>query len=246
MNESEANLTQLRIIVERAVRPVRASTLRKRAMREELLSHVRGAFEEESARLGDERAALERTALRFGDPAEVTSQLQESVPFGDRIRRFWEGRPGEPAMRTGLRLAGVTGTLAASSLVVALFTAGPLGAWPREAVMTCIFGVLALPVYLFGLTFLADWMGKALAGPAGRSWLKVALVAVGAWLFMLLLAVALTWPTWPAKWDGLSVGLIAVWLGVITSAFPYVLARSSTMRVRDQEICIHNMIPPPQ
>jgi hypothetical protein len=232
---NEASLTQLRIIVERAVRPVRASTPRKRGMREELLSHVREAFEEESAKLGDDRAALERTALRFGDPAEVTSQLQESVPLGDGIRRFWEGRPGESALRAGFRLAGVTGALAASSLVVALFTVGWVGAWPREAVITCICGVLALPVYLFGLAFLTDRMERALDGPAGRSRLQVALVAVGSWLFMLLLAVALTWPTWPAEWDYLSVGLIAGWLGVTTSVFPYALAQSSIARRRYHE-----------
>jgi hypothetical protein len=32
-----------------------------------------GVFEEEFAQLGDDRAALERTALRFGNPAEVWS-----------------------------------------------------------------------------------------------------------------------------------------------------------------------------
>ena len=44
MNES--TLTRLKIVVERAVRPVRASTARKRKMREELLAHVVGVFEE--------------------------------------------------------------------------------------------------------------------------------------------------------------------------------------------------------
>ena len=67
MNES--TLTQLKIIVERAVRPVEASIARKRKMREELLAHVVGVFEEESTKLADERTALERTALRFGNPA---------------------------------------------------------------------------------------------------------------------------------------------------------------------------------
>ena len=67
MNES--TLTQLKIVVERAVRPVRASTARKRKMREELLAHVIGVFDEESAKLHHDRAALERTALRFSKPA---------------------------------------------------------------------------------------------------------------------------------------------------------------------------------
>jgi ATP-dependent Clp protease ATP-binding subunit ClpC len=64
----ESTLTGLKIIVERAVRPVRAGIARKRKMREELLAHVVGVFEEEVARLGDERAALQQTALRFGNP----------------------------------------------------------------------------------------------------------------------------------------------------------------------------------
>ena len=109
---NEATLTQLKIIVERAVRPVRASTFRTRKMREELLAHVVGVFEEEAVRLGDDRAASERTALRFGNPAEVTIQLQASVPARDGLRRFCEGRPAESALRTASRLASVTSVLA--------------------------------------------------------------------------------------------------------------------------------------
>ena len=55
MNES--TLIQLKIMVERAVRPVRASISHKRKMREELLAHVSDVFEEE-ARLGDGPAAF--------------------------------------------------------------------------------------------------------------------------------------------------------------------------------------------
>jgi hypothetical protein len=76
MNES--TLRQLKILVERAVRTVRASLSCKRKIREDLLAHVTTVFEEEIARLGDEKAALERTAQRFGNPTELTWQLQES------------------------------------------------------------------------------------------------------------------------------------------------------------------------
>src|SRR5580765_3656460 len=98
MNES--TLIQLKVIVERAVRPIRASTSRKRKMREELLAHVSGVFEQELAQLGDERMALERTARRFGTLVEVTSQLQDSVPTSDFVSRFWEGEPGETVLRS--------------------------------------------------------------------------------------------------------------------------------------------------
>ena len=73
-------LKELKIVVERAVRPVRATMTRKRRIREELLAHLTAIFEEEAARLGDEQAALERAAERFGDPAELTPELQQSVP----------------------------------------------------------------------------------------------------------------------------------------------------------------------
>ena len=41
---NEPTLTRLKIIVERAVRPVRASTTRKRRMREELLARLQSCW----------------------------------------------------------------------------------------------------------------------------------------------------------------------------------------------------------
>src|SRR5437868_131439 len=82
--------------LEQAVRPVIACTVRKRKMREELLAHVSAVFEEESARLGDEPAALARTQERFGPAAELTGLLQASVPGIDSIHRFNEDLVGYP------------------------------------------------------------------------------------------------------------------------------------------------------
>jgi len=180
MNES--TLTQLKTLVERAVRPVRASMSRKRRMREELLAHVSAVFEEEEARLGDEQAALERTAPRFGNPAELVGQLQQSVPARDSIRLFVEQlfyRHGESlflcAVRHALLLAGVV-------LLVLLITALPMlggrgGEWPTE---TLLFGGSLLLRFFFGafsFTFLLHCMRQAF-GPTGYSLMKVAVVAV--------------------------------------------------------------------
>jgi hypothetical protein len=231
MNES--TLTQLKIIVERAVRPVLASTARKRKMREELLAHVVGVFEEEAARLGDERAALEQTALRFGDPALVTGQLQESVPARDAVRRFWEGRPGEPAWRTAIRLVWVSGTFA---LVVAVFVLAvavrPVGAWPREALILPLCPVLTIPAWLSGCVFLTSFMEKALYDPAGRSWLKVALAVAGSCLFMLLWFAVWSWATWSAEWAHPNPDAIVMagFLIVLAPLHAYALAQSSLLR----------------
>ena len=233
MNES--TLTRLKIIVERVVRPVRASTARKGKMREELLAHVVGVFEEE-AKLGNERAAVERTALRFGNSTEVTRQLQESVPARDAVRRYWEGRPGEPAWRTAIRLAWVSGTFA---LVVAVFvlapTVGSVGGWSPEALILSLCAVLTIPAWLSGVVFLASFMEKAVYGPAGRSWLKVALVVAGSWLFMPLWFAAWSWPTWSAEWV-YSHPFAIVLAGFLMGALHVcALAQSSLLRRRYQE-----------
>jgi hypothetical protein len=234
MNES--TLTRLRTIVERVVRPVRASTTRKRKMREELLAHVAGVFEEEAARLGDERVAVERTALRFGDPAEVTSQLQEAVPARDAVRRYWEGRPGEPAWRTAIRFAWVSGTFALL-FVVSFLAVGAaassevrsVGGWTREALILTLCAVLTVPAWLSGLVFLTSFMEKALYGQAGRSWLKVGLLIGGSCLLMLLWFAAWGWPIW-------SVPFAIVLAAFLIVAFhACALAQVSHLRRRDHE-----------
>src|SRR5580765_962303 len=85
----------LRKQVERAVRPVHATEQRKLRMREELLAHLTAIYVEEQSRLADETAALAASRERFGDPAELTAELNRSV---SRWQRFawavecWERR----------------------------------------------------------------------------------------------------------------------------------------------------------
>jgi len=97
---NDATLKELKTIVERTVRPVGATMTRKRQMREELLAHLMAILDEEAERLGDEQAALERAKQRFGDPGELTKQLQQAVPRWDRCRSILENmgyRPSESA-----------------------------------------------------------------------------------------------------------------------------------------------------
>jgi hypothetical protein len=101
---------QLKVLVERAVRPLWATTARKRRMREDLLAHLTAIFEEEAAKLCDERAALDRAAERFGDPVELSCELQRSVPWWDCLRSMLEPlslRPGESRRRLAGRIARV-------------------------------------------------------------------------------------------------------------------------------------------
>jgi hypothetical protein len=75
-------------------------------------------------------------------------------------------------------------------------------------------------------------MEKALYGPAGRSWLKVALVVAGSWLFMLLLLAAWSWPIWSAEWGHFAIVLAAF---LIVALHACALAHSSLLRRRYQE-----------
>ena len=101
-------LKELKTVVERAVRPVRATMARKRKMREELLAHLVSIFEEE-ARHSDEQAAVERAKGRFGNVRELSEQLQGAIPrrewfacFTERVFLF---RKGESALAHAVRIA---------------------------------------------------------------------------------------------------------------------------------------------
>jgi ATP-dependent Clp protease ATP-binding subunit ClpC len=175
MNES--TLTQLKILVERAVRPVRASMSHKRKMREELLAHVTAVFEEEAASLGDEGAALERTGQRFGNPAELTGQFQESVPASDRLALFLEQvfvRTSASPLRLALRYTLLT-LFFPAILLSAYVMQGRMSEWPIA---------VAAAVLAFVCVILVDGLRDALFGPAGRSWRKAALVSVASWFLI--------------------------------------------------------------
>jgi len=176
MNES--TLTQLKILVERAVRPVRASTSYKCKVREELLAHVSAVFEQEASSLGEEQAALERAEQRFGNSAELTGQLQESVPASYRwawfLERFFVGT-GVSTLRLALRYALLILFFPGAILLIAYFVQGRMAEWP----IPVAFAVLA-----FVSVLLANALRDALFGPAGRSWRKAALVSIASWFLI--------------------------------------------------------------
>jgi ATP-dependent Clp protease ATP-binding subunit ClpA len=89
----EPRLNQLRF-VERVVRPVRASARRKRKLREELLGHLTAMCDEEQERFDDPAAALQAATERFGIPANLTHEIEASLPASERFNYFVERRLG--------------------------------------------------------------------------------------------------------------------------------------------------------
>jgi len=215
MNESA--LVQLKIIAERAIRPVRASTAQKRKMGEELLAHLVGVFEEEAARLGDEQATLERTEQRFGDPTELAVRLQESVPAIDSIKWFVERlcfRPGESTPRRALRHAFlIDGLVLAYMLLFRLVRPDEdsgwllLGSWVLTG-----WALVAFAFFTARFAVPAGWMRQALHEPAGRSWLAAASAAITS----LLLVPGLAY--WYFLADA-AAGAAELWSMTILSGF---------------------------
>jgi hypothetical protein len=99
-------LTKLKVLVERAVRPVRATISRKQQMREEMLAHLTAIFQEETGKQQDEQIAFDRVVERFGDPGELTTKLQQSVPRWDRSLSILDNmgyRPSESAWHLAVK-----------------------------------------------------------------------------------------------------------------------------------------------
>jgi ATP-dependent Clp protease ATP-binding subunit ClpC len=189
-------------LVERSVRPVRASIVRKRKMREELFAHLTVIFDEELARIGDPHAALAQAAQRFGEPAELARELDSSLPSYERIsayvERWVQYRAPETAARYAFRLAVHTfWTLAA---VLGLVTCGVLlvyGWIDAVRSMLHVFAAIVLftPLLQFavGLTFVklrdAMWGAFGSRRSAGRVLLFSAVIAIVAHVYLMGVAV---------------------------------------------------------
>jgi hypothetical protein len=216
MNES--TLTQLKILVERVVRPVRATTSRKRKMREELLAHVTAVFEEE-AKLHEESVALARMAARFGDVGELTRQFQAAVPARDALACAMESFVGltmqEPVWRLALRYAVVVGVLCACLLAASILVIGLVsGSWSEWVTLARLPSILA-PVwgatFIFVAVFLEHGMRQALFGSGGRSWPRA--IAIGLLTWLLVPGLVLAW----------SIAVSGVFLASLVDTLPLFL-----------------------
>ena len=202
---SDAVQTQLMILVERAVRPVRGSISRKRKMREELLGHVTAVFAEESATLGDENAALERTKARFGNPAELTEQMERALPNGERRVWAWETwafPPGKSSLYFALRNVLLFLPIPLFMLVVfipTLLYVHSRGLSDRSLTDDVLFLLLNSGIahalmcsLIFFTTLMVHGVRRAIHGPGERSWLRAGLIAaVAALLTPIVMFVVL-------------------------------------------------------
>lgn len=193
-------------IVERAVRPVRASEASKLSMRVELLGHLTALFEEERARLGDDDAALESACSRFGDPAELSRELDRSVSCRgrlawaeDRLVRTFERQFGYRRDRSSAwHLGRMTLLATASSLGVSGFVAFAVFVLLGEnATSEELLSLSPFPFFVAALSFLLHGSGLALAASCYDAerprWKRIVPQAIGCVVAMTVLFYALWW-----------------------------------------------------
>ncbi len=163
-------LIELRVVVERAVRPVRASDVRKLRMREELLDHLTAIYEEELGRLGDESVAVAKALERFGAPSELTGELQQSVSrldFIGYVSDLYRYRRGESLLRFGFRhLVAALGAMVI--MVLMMLSLAWMGGRIDE--IGFLLRIAAVTVFVvgagigFSFTFIGEQMGQILYG----------------------------------------------------------------------------------
>ena len=181
INDHDSNIALMKH-VERIVRPVKASVRRKRKMREELLAHLSAIFYEELARSGDPTAAVNTATERFGDPAELTAELQATAP---RLERFeyqlesWLGwHPPETALRWMSRAALQLGAFMTALCALVAIVAMREFSWSYSLWLTVrplTAAALVLPVTLFSYGVCYYKIRDHLLGVFGsqKSWSKV-------------------------------------------------------------------------
>jgi hypothetical protein len=232
---NETTLTQLKILVERVVRPVRASTARKRKMREELLSHVTAVFEEEASN-SNEAAALDKTRARFGAAEELTAQLQMSMSASDAIHYYLErllAPPGESVWRCAVRHASIA--VVGSALIFA--TAWSLTARPSEVALGALFhlGAILVSVFLLVLELhiLVEWMRRLVYEPARPKWLAWLAGAIA--LFVFPVTIHMPTDLFVNESSLENVALLLLWFAVSMVLLAFVLAQCADKKLRYQQ-----------
>jgi hypothetical protein len=187
-------MEQLRIHVERIVRPIRAAAGRKNTMRNELLAHLVQKAEALIAGGADESTACAEAIEQLGDPAALRADLQATVPALERIAyarlpdfgffdAYFEKHTGESALHFAfVRTAFIASAIGIVLLV--MLAARGLGLLPFSRQRTGFAGYCAMMLSFFYLwtvvsNFAAYWlvdvtgfrgfMSKMTPGPA---WIK--------------------------------------------------------------------------
>jgi hypothetical protein len=208
-------LNEMKVAVEQSVRPVRASDVGKRRMREELLDHLTAIYEEESERHGDEQTALMQAKERFGDPDALTDELRRSVSwreFVGYVSDLYRYHPGESLLGFASRhllLASVTMAGAFLFMLPVIWLRGRIGELGIALHVVIVIGLFSA-AFAALLTFIAEKIGQVLYGRGSPHPVRA---IVGYCLASLLVFPLLTAFTYGGLLLSLSYGMKGLLLG---------------------------------
>ncbi len=193
---------QLRVTVERCVRPIRATHRRKDRMREELYAHLLALYEQQREVHDNDEAATTAAREQFGDPRDIRDDLQASVPRLERLacvrlhpdNAQWRRKPDESAFRYDLRTMAAVTTLAMGAyfVLVAIGHYTQVGAH-RPRAMTAYLVTASLATAVSPILFMLNTAKRESLRKMGQApW--AAAVSTGATIFAtaLMLIAAIT------------------------------------------------------
>lgn len=255
---NEAMIKELKVIVERVVRPVNASRWRKNSMRAEMLAHVMEAFEQERDASKDEALALERTKRRFGEPAMITRQLQAAIPKRDGYWRMFESSANETMWQAGLKFAAIELLVYFPVLLFCFWMSNAFGGM-SVAETAAVFGSMAfvplwlvMPVWLFGVAIMMKFMEQSVFKETNE-WppktvpeflaatsvsVRIALVAGVCSMIAMAAIPGIHWPTSIYDWNQstlIMAGLALVDLVSLSILCAWILAMTVADRRRRHE-----------
>jgi len=234
---SEIELS-LRKQIERAVRPVHAGKDRKLAMREELLWHLTMVYAEERERQPDDQAALAAALDRFGEPAALTSELNASAGFPQKISyridlgedyfnrglRYWfSRRDGEPWFHLALRslfalfLGNLIGLVCLPLLITFLLNGLP-GETPTllQMLVWFLLNVASQAATIAAMRYILSAFGNQ---PLGWGWTRVCVQALLWSVFAATFTVPFRWSLGGSLPTVKEVADAAFWFALVLSPF---------------------------
>ena len=190
--------------VERAVRPIPAGKKRKLQMREELLAHLTGIYQEELSQHPDETAALAAALARFGSPAETFAELARDVTWNQRfdhrleqiavVLNYWLGLRASDSILSYIGRAAASVAVMGLTLFVVLFGIFTLSGMTIDPVLLplTIKLISHSVVSIFCFLLAAQSLYRAFYGPAQRRWLWVVMVC-GCWTLVFTVLTQAMW-----------------------------------------------------
>ena len=231
-------MKELKVVVERCVRPVIREESAKLRMREELYDHVLAAYQHElESSNNDSQLALERTFKRMGDPKLLTAELQDSIGVLDRwtghIDAYLHRSHKMTLWRYACRFTYYFGTILFCELLLLLglrwLGVLPKGDWSfaEFRFIGSFFFIAILNLFVFSLLYgkvfgyfeRAKWTIRNVVSVVGLVLSAVIEMLVTGWMFIYLATGSVDFtrqalPYWAAL--GIVAGLAMVlvsWLG---------------------------------